>query len=120
MSKDDYQVLVYKILLYYYGCLKRKITFDSETFHHSIGKDIDENYLADIFNMMSEEGYLNGVAITKAWGNILILSCDLSDIKITAKGIEYLTENSSMAKVKEVLKSNGGIIGSLISIVLPK
>ncbi len=49
MAKDDYDTIVYKILLYLYACLKRKIVFDRTTFFKAIDKDaICDEYLADI------------------------------------------------------------------------
>ena len=32
MAKDDYDVIVYRVLVYFYACMKRKIMFEEETF----------------------------------------------------------------------------------------
>ena len=45
MAKDDYDVIVFKILLYFYGCLKHDIKFEQVTFEKTVGmKDISEEY----------------------------------------------------------------------------
>ena len=38
MAKDDYYVIAYKVLLYYYGCLKRKYMFDEDVFWNAINR----------------------------------------------------------------------------------
>lgn len=120
MAKDDYDVLAYEILLYYYAVLKRKIVFKDETFHALISKaEIPDEYLTDILRMLQNEGLLEGVRTVKAWGNEMILSSNLSDIRITAAGIRYLGENSRMKKIGETLSVVPGLISSLINIVKP-
>ena len=53
MAKDDFFVVAYKILLYYYACLKRARVFDKDEFDRMIGaEDINEDYLLDIFIML--------------------------------------------------------------------
>lgn len=115
MAKDDYYVIVYKILLYLYACLKRKIIFDSKTYSHAIGKDsINPDYLTDIYIMMSEEGYISGVKTTEAWGDISILLSYEKDLKITPKGIEYLQDNNRMHKIGKMLIDSVDTVASLI------
>ena len=77
MSKDDYFVLVYRILTYLYYCLKEGIAPDME-------------YLT--FNTKY-------FPICESYWEYII------DINITPKGIEYLTDNSNMQKAKDFLKS---------------
>lgn len=117
MAKDDYFVLAYRILLYYYGCFKRKFVFDTKSFLHAVGDDIDMDYLTNALEMLTENEYLKGGEFTKAWGNLTILSCDYGDISITQKGIEFLLENSRMQKVKKFLIETTKDIAELISIV---
>lgn len=120
MAKDDYDVIVYKVLLYYYAALKRKISFSEDTFAAAISKaDIPDEYLVDILRMMQGEGLIEGVVTTKAWGGDYILVSEKSEIAVTAAGIRYLKENSAMKKIGEALKETPGIIASLISIVKP-
>ena len=118
MAKDDYDVIVFKILLYFYGCLKRNIKFDKAVFEKTIGlKDISEDYFNQILKMMKDENLIEDIFFTKAWGNVYIPISDLSDITITADGIHYLKENSAMQKAKEYIKEGVDLAAKLIGIV---
>ena len=44
MAKDDYDVIVFKILTYLYACVKRKTVFEEAAFYHAIG-EIEKSYL---------------------------------------------------------------------------
>ncbi len=95
IAKDDYDVIVFKVLLYYYAVLKRKILFEKITFDKVIGiNDISEEYFIEVLLMMQEDGYIKNLVVKKAWGGDYILLSDFDEIKITSKGIEYLKENS--------------------------
>lgn len=119
MAKDDYNVIVYKILAYLYAVFKRKITYDYDVFSKLINlDDINEQYFSDILRNLQAEGYIQGLSFTKAWGNEYILISDYSDMVITHKGIQYLSDNSTMKQIKEILIYNVGLIGSLIKIIL--
>lgn len=57
MTKDDYDVIVYRVLVYYYACLKRKIIFDKAGFNAAVKKDIEsDEYFYDVLRMMQDEG----------------------------------------------------------------
>lgn len=65
MAKDDYDVLVSKITLYYYGVLKREIAYTDVSFKAAIKyKDISEEYLSDFIYMIQEE-YISGMAFVR-------------------------------------------------------
>lgn len=120
MAKDDFFVVAYKILLYYYACLKRTRVFDKDEFDHMIGaKDINEDYLTDILVMLWENGYLKGVNPRKAIGGIIVGLNSPQNYKITLKGIEYLQENSMMSKTRDMLLKTASPIASLIKLVFP-
>lgn len=120
MAKDDYDVIVYKILLYYYAVMKRKIAYEEETLQAVISKaDIQDEYLTDILRMMQNEGLIEGAVIRKAWGNDYILCSDKADIRITAAGIRYLKENATMKQITDKLKEIPGMVSTLIGIVKP-
>lgn len=104
MAKDDYFVIVFKILTYYYACFKDKIVFNDKVFKSYI--DISEGYLNKVLYMMYEEGYINNLVFINAWGNYKILDTKLCDCMITQKGIEYLLDNSKMNKIKEFMLEN--------------
>ena len=104
MAKDDYDVVVFKILLYYYAIFKGTILFA-------------DGYLERVLKLMSEENLIDEVYVSKAWGNQYMMLNDLSDIEITAEGIHYLKENSGMENVKKYLLDHVEMISTLINIV---
>ena len=116
MAKDDYNVIVFKILTYLYAVLKRKTVFDINEFKTAVGS-IDENYLNDLLEMMQNEGFIKGLIFVHAWGIEPLICNDLSQMRITFKGMQFLTENSKMKEVKEFLLKNVDTISSLIKLV---
>ena len=58
MAKDDYNVLVYKILIYLYACLKRKIAFNETVFKSIIYDMTVEKYKKSPYNMNEKEAYI--------------------------------------------------------------
>lgn len=116
MARDDYDVLVFKILTYFYGVLKRKIAYTDASFKSAIKfNDISEEYLYDVIYMMQEDGYINGMAFEKVWGNNRIAVGDFSYIRISSKGIDYIQNNSNMHKIKEYFLEHPELITSLIT-----
>lgn len=55
MAKDDYDVIVYKVLVYYYACLKRRITFDKKVFEETVMKGLNQSYFK-VNDPMKKEG----------------------------------------------------------------
>ena len=120
MAKDDYDYIVFKILTYLYGCLKRKNSFDKKVFRDCfVTQEVQEEYLADILRMMEKENLIEGLYFTKAWGNTYILVSDLEDMHITSAGIHYVLDNDKMRKIKDkVLESAPGAVYELVKLVL--
>lgn len=104
MAKDDYYVIVYKLLAYLYVCLKNGESVD-ERLIDSKGKllDINESYWLYIIRHLYDDGYVEGISITRAYGKMYIVD-NLQDIMITPKGIDYLCNNSLFEKAKSFLK----------------
>ena len=118
MAKDDYDVIVYKILVYLYGCLKRKTVFTQTVFDRTIKREqLDDGYLEDVIRMMTTENLITRTSFTKAWGNKYIMLSDYGDMEITPAGIHYLKENSGTQKVKEMLLESTDMIAGLIEIL---
>lgn len=118
MAADDYDVIVYKVLLYLYGCMKRKIVFDETVFYAEINKKmIADEYFADVLYFMKSEGLIDNVTIITAWGKTRVVASDLKNMEITVKGIRYLKEDSMMQKIKDNLSGVPGIVAELISLV---
>ena len=104
MVKDDYYVIVYKILSYLYQCLKlgKKIDekcIDNDNKYISINLD----YWKYIIVKLIDEEYISDVQYDRTWCGEIIVS-NLDQAQITPKGIEYLNENSLMEKAKKFLK----------------
>lgn len=115
MAKDDYDVIVFKILTYLYAVLKGKEVFTKDKYYLAIGKkNIDEQYLHRIYKLMSDEGLVDELAFTRAWGSVVIPLFSESDMMITAKGIHYLEENDKMKAAGRFLSDKADIIISLI------
>jgi hypothetical protein len=118
MAIDDYDVVVFKILLYYYAIFKGTILFNETEFKRAIKYDsFADGYLERVLKLMSEENLIDEVYVSKAWGNQYMMLNDLSDIEITAEGIHYLKENSGMENVKKYLLDHVEMISALINIV---
>lgn len=119
MAKDDYDVIVYRILVYLYACMKRKIMYEDTTFQAAVRKNVEsDEYFTDILRMMQSEGLIEGLTFTRAWGGDVILLSEVKDAKITADGIRYLKENSAMNTVGEKLKESVDIISKLAGMLM--
>lgn len=119
MAKDDYNVIVFKILTYLYGCFQRKYLFNKAEFLKLLeSQHIAEQYLSDVLRIMQEEGLIAGLIFKKAWGNEYLLINDYRDMTITALGIRFLLEDKTMGKVKEFFTGVAQeLTASLIAVV---
>ena len=104
MAKDDYHVIVYKVLAYLYVQLKKGESIDEKCLvHDGVLFKINYKYWTYIMENMLEQGYIRGISIMQPWGNDVIVE-NLADCEITPEGIEYLCDNSFMAKAKQFMK----------------
>ena len=60
--------------------------------------------------LMQDDGYIKGLVLAKEIGETYRHIVEPIKLQITIKGLEYLAENSFMAKAKEALKMAGEII----------
>lgn len=105
MAKDDYHVIVYKILAYLYVQLKNGEAVDAKCLRHD-GRlfQINFSYWTYIMINMCNQGFIEGITITKVWGNDYAVE-GLEACNITPMGIEYLCDNSFMEKAKQFMKA---------------
>ncbi len=72
MSTNDYDVIVFKLLVYYYACLKHTTVFKQSEFDLITKKaGVNEEYLLYVLEMMQDEGLIKGLTLTRAWGQVL-------------------------------------------------
>lgn len=102
MGKNDYFVLVYRILTYLKECFMAGDSPDIDMIGPEALK-IPNGYWTNIMESIYNEGYVIGVYVVPRAGGAPGIK--LSNLKITQKGIEYLEDNSKMAKVADFLKA---------------
>ena len=98
MAKDDMHVIVYRILNYLYKQLKKGKPVDLDEIMPGKKFIIPERYWTYIITELYQLGYIRGISIKKAGGENW--TDDMDNIQITYKGIEYLTDDAFMKKVK--------------------
>jgi hypothetical protein len=105
MAKNDYFVIVYKMLKYLYDCLKSGISPNYEMFDADrLG--IPESYRNCIMANLYEDRYITGAVF-------ILSACGMPDkglrttknTKITPKDIRYLEENAFFQKSKAPLRT---------------
>lgn len=104
MAKDDYYVIVYKILAYLYKQLKSGQPIEPEMLKHDgMLFQINKQYWVYIMQNMIDQGYIRGLHETRAGGGYYIEG-QLANCEITPLGIDYLCNNSLLERAKEFLK----------------
>lgn len=103
MEKDDYFVVVYKILAYLYITLKEGSHPDALLLQHdSRLLGVNEMYWTYIMENLQEQGYLTGLTVITPWdGNKMIFG--LECCQITPAGIAYLLDDYMLDKAKTSL-----------------
>lgn len=109
MAKDDYDVLVFKILTYLYRKLRDRYNDDLYLYPLTNDFPVQEDYFLSIFEDLEEKGYIKNLVLTKAWGGDIV-GCDLSKLQITGDGIAYLRDNSRMRKLINLIKEARAIM----------
>ena len=110
MAKDDYFVLVYKILKYLYKCLKSGASTDFNYLTYET-KDfpVHKEYWEYIIEKLVEEKYIEGVYVIRSDTNFISVKYT-SGMRITPLGIEYLEDNKMMKKVAKAVKDIASLI----------
>ena len=112
MARDDYYVIVGKVLGYLYLKLKSKSKKGIE-YLQPMSKDfpIQQDYFEYVISNLCTEGYIDGVVIVRAWGGGIVMLDITEDVHITPKGIEYLRQNDVIHKILERLPEFAGLVG---------
>lgn len=103
MAKDDYHVLMAKILVYLYAKMKGRKVPPAEEYIHPLSKDfpVREEYLNEVIDGMAEHGFVK-LQVVRAWGGDVVLR-DVDRMKITLEGVEYLRDNSTIRKIVDTI-----------------
>ena len=105
MAKDDYQVIVFRILKYLYQQLKKGEPVEAEMLgHDSKTCKVNEIYWRYIITSMQEEGLIRGLEIAQDQVDAESLEDQLGNIQITPKGIDMLSDSGVAEKVDNLLK----------------
>lgn len=103
MAKDDYRVVVFRILKYLYFRLKEGLPVEPDMLRHdSKVCQINEFYWRYVVTSMQEEGLIRG--LDKGSGEYDQLQEQLKDIQITPKGIEMLCDSRMNAQVDKLIR----------------
>ena len=95
--------------------MQRKYLFTKEGLHKLFPEDVSEEYLLDIFRLMTASNLIEGLTFVKVWGNEYVLANDVENMTITGEGIQYLLNNSKMRQIKEAfLNTTPNIIVALV------
>lgn len=115
MAKDDYFVLVYKLLRYLYRCLKTNTPASWEIVApHTKDFPIGEEYFVYLLSHLLTDGYIEGIAEVKGVGRPTQFK-PTSGLAISPRGIAYLEENATMKRVGSFLGAAGEIATAVIS-----
>jgi hypothetical protein len=116
MAKNDYHVIVYRMLKHLYECLKDGRKLDATSAACVLtGFGVPEEYMTYVVKEMLEEGLVRGPVVVKAWGGDIVVGA--ADMEITPAGILYLEDNGAMGKVAKALghvNELAGIAGKML------
>ena len=108
MAKNDYYVIVYRVLMYLYNCLRQDEVVDMQKLTPEY-LHINQRYFEYIFDTLNDEGLI----LNKAYYEDMLGKHLESDIMISPKGISFLHENSTIDKVKKSVKGIAVIISDI-------
>ena len=108
MAKNDYYVIVYRVLMYLYNCLRQDEVVDMQKLTPEY-LHINQRYFEHIFDTLNDEGLI----LNKAYYEDMLGKHLESDIMISPKGISFLHENSTIDKVKKSVKEIAVIISDI-------
>ncbi len=104
MAKDDYHVVMFRILKYLYHQLKKGLPVEPEMLlYDSKTCKVNEPYWRYIMISMQEKGLIDG--LVKGEGEPYAqLEAQLKDVQITPDGIELLSDSSMSDKVDQMIR----------------
>ncbi|WP_283650848.1 YjcQ family protein [Ileibacterium valens] len=101
MANDDMTVVIYKILTYLYECMKQgKRPAYSDIQSNSAMLHIPEYYWQNMIEELIDNQLIKGLKVVKTKDGSVFAD---NGLRITLKGVEYPSENSSMKKAGDFL-----------------
>lgn len=99
MAQNDMHVVMYKILAYVYSCMKEGVEPDKDRISAQ-ALEIPLEYWKQIVRELVDHGYLTGASVASTTCG---LSVSVGKARVTMDGVEFLMENSMMAKARQFL-----------------
>ena len=119
MAKDDYNRIVGLILAFLYARLRGKTEKDPETYLQAMTKDfpISEEYFLFVLDELAKKNLISGIKIIRAWGGTAINISNMSAIRITSDGIDYLSQNKPVRKALAWIRDNSEPLPGLVTTI---
>lgn len=95
MSRDDFEVIIFKVLTYLYSCLKAGTSANVDKAREVAG--CNDAYWRAVVEDMLADGLIAVTALDGWHGKAYL------EMRITSKGASYLKENSRMGAVRRFL-----------------
>lgn len=108
MAHDDMHVIMYKILSYLYSCMKAGKRPDPESVS-AVKLGINEAYWSSVVAELVENGFVRGYIVDRSDDAVHVVPANPS---VTMAGVEFLMENSLMAKAKRFVMDMKGFVPS--------
>lgn len=110
MAKDDMHVVIFKILAYVYDCMKSGKPVDKAVIGYET-LEIPEQYWTQIMRELVDHVYVSGITVRSTTVKDVVL---ISDPKVTLDGVEFLMENSMMAKAARLVADAGDFFSKVV------
>lgn len=118
MAKNDMEVIMYKIIRYLYECIKTgKSPELTDIMWRCKLFDIPKVYWLAIMRELIEDEYIDGLRFIGAKDMEQVLQ--VSDIRITKKGRDFLKDESVLSKIKPALDAGfETLVTAIASIII--
>ena len=105
MSKDDFDIIAYKLLSYLYTCLKAGVPVSLEKAKELCG--VNEVYFNAVLSDLESKNLIIFDVMRSIDGDVALIN----EFRITFDGAEFLSENSAMMRAASMI---GGPFGEVV------
>lgn len=115
MVADDYHVILYQLLAYFYECLKdgRDVSLDALN-KYKADLMLNDKYWNYILKHLAEDGLVEGIGKVSAIGTAGQHLRFTGETAITPYGIAFLLEEPMMEKAKTAIKDGARAVATSI------